>query len=42
MSANRGYGSDDLSVFATLRKPFDLEPLIGTLQRALGSAGWAA
>jgi CheY-like chemotaxis protein len=32
VSANRGYSAEDLGVVSVLRKPFDLDDLVGALQ----------
>ena len=39
LSANRGYEAEDLGVAAIVRKPFDVDALVGNIARVLGTAG---
>ena len=42
LSANRGYEAEDLGVAAIVRKPFDVDALVGNIARVLGKAAPAA
>ena len=42
LSANRGYEAEDLGVAAIVRKPFDVDALVGNIARVLGKVGPAA
>ena len=37
LSANRGYEAEDLGVAAIVRKPFDVDALVGNITRVLGN-----
>jgi len=37
LSANRGYDAEDLGVAAIVRKPFDVDALVGNITRVLGN-----
>ena len=39
LSANRGYEAEDLGVAAIVRKPFDVDALVGNIARVLGKVG---
>ena len=39
LSANRGYDAEDLGVAAIVRKPFDVDALVGNITRVLGNMG---
>ena len=42
LSANRGYEAEDLGVAAIVRKPFDVDALVGNIARVLRNAGQAS
>ena len=39
LSANRGYDADDLGVAAVVRKPFDVDALVGNIAAVLRRSG---
>jgi len=39
LSANRGYDAEDLGVAAIVRKPFDVDALVGNIATVLRKAG---
>jgi CheY-like chemotaxis protein len=39
LSANRGYDADDLGVAAVVRKPFDVDALVGNIAAVLRNSG---
>jgi len=39
LSANRGYEAEDLGVAAVVRKPFDVDALVGNIATVLRKAG---
>ena len=39
LSANRGYEAEDLGVAAIVRKPFDVDALVGNIARVLRNTG---
>ncbi len=41
LSANRGYEAEDLGVAAVVRKPFDVDALVGNIATVLRKAGQA-
>jgi CheY-like chemotaxis protein len=41
LSANRGYDAEDLGVAAIVRKPFDVDALVGNIATVLRKAGHA-
>jgi len=42
LSANRGYEAEDLGVAAIVRKPFDVDALVGNIARVLRNTGQAS
>ena len=42
LSANRGYEAEDLGVAAIVRKPFDVDALVGNIARVMRNTGQAS